>query len=331
MGGHHLYPLFPAVRVVCRALDVDLQAVATGAGFPGDTTDFGATLVDAATYFGLWERALSMSTRSDAVVFLGTTMATGPVIPAFFALSSAPTLRIGFARLARYKGLIGPTAIRIEETPRSVTLSFYSEDASVPMPPSFGALHLVFAAERARTLTARPVKPLQATLPILGDRFDGVSESIDTVPRTGDVSSITFAAKDMDMPLVAQDDALWREVEQDLEAQRSALHKYLPMAERTVGALMELLPSGDATIARVAFTLGTSISTMQRRLRNEGKVFKELLRQTREHLATRYLTKTEVNPAEISSLLGYREPNSFYRSFKSWTGVTPSTYRRKSR
>ena len=44
---------------------------------------------------------------------------------------------------------------------------------------------------------------------------------------------------------------------------------------------------------------------------------------TRSELAVSYLSKDELSVEEISHLLAYREPNSFYRAFQSWTGMTP--------
>jgi len=325
------YPLFPAASMACRALGVDLETVLVDAKHEDRQADLRQTFVDAATYFRLWEAVLARSPRPDAIAFLGKTMANGPVIPAFFALSSAPTLRVGFARLARYKRLIGPTAIAIQETTDTVTLTFLSEVQEAPMPASLGALHLVFAAERARTLTASEVRPLSATLPSGAGVFEGVSEDLGITPDPDRTSSIVFSSADMNTPLVSRDDVLWKDVELDLEVQRVAHSASATMAARIAGLLVELLPSGDATVDRVAYALGLSVSTLQRRLRDEGREFREIVRESREHLARRYLTKTDIAPNEIAALLGYREPNSFYRSFKSWTGMTPLTFRESNR
>ena len=48
---------------------------------------------------------------------------------------------------------------------------------------------------------------------------------------------------------------------------------------------------------------------------------------TREALARRYLETTALPAAEISFLLGFDEPNSFYRAFRTWTGTTPEAMR----
>jgi len=51
------------------------------------------------------------------------------------------------------------------------------------------------------------------------------------------------------------------------------------------------------------------------------------LNELREELAIHYLSSTQFSSAEISFLLGYEEPNSFFRAFRTWTGQTPEIVR----
>ncbi|MBP0012560.1 MAG: helix-turn-helix transcriptional regulator [Roseofilum sp. SBFL] len=67
--------------------------------------------------------------------------------------------------------------------------------------------------------------------------------------------------------------------------------------------------------------------TVQRRLGNEGTSFKLILTKVREELARYYITKSELPYTQISLLLGYEDPNSFFRAFHSWTGTTPDRIR----
>ena len=59
--------------------------------------------------------------------------------------------------------------------------------------------------------------------------------------------------------------------------------------------------------------------------------FEEVLRTTREQLARYYLTNTQLGYAEISFLIGFEEPSSFFRAFREWTGDTPESMRMASR
>lgn len=40
-----------------------------------------------------------------------------------------------------------------------------------------------------------------------------------------------------------------------------------------------------------------------------------------------YLRERQLSAEETSQLLAYRDPNSFYRAFRDWTGVTPAEAR----
>jgi AraC-like DNA-binding protein len=42
------------------------------------------------------------------------------------------------------------------------------------------------------------------------------------------------------------------------------------------------------------------------------------------------LQNTNLPTAEIAFLLGFEEPNSFFRAFRSWTGMTPEQFRQTS-
>lgn len=42
------------------------------------------------------------------------------------------------------------------------------------------------------------------------------------------------------------------------------------------------------------------------------------------------VTSTSFSDGEVSFLLGFDDPNSFYRAFRSWNGMSPSEFRRHS-
>ena len=94
--------------------------------------------------------------------------------------------------------------------------------------------------------------------------------------------------------------------------------------------LIQELPSGHICEENIAEDLYMSQRSLQRRLREEGTTYKELLNETRRDLAAQYIKVSGVSINEITYLLGFSEPSNFSRAFKRWTGVSPSEYRQSS-
>jgi len=78
----------------------------------------------------------------------------------------------------------------------------------------------------------------------------------------------------------------------------------------------------------VAEQLHMSESTLRRQLKKEGVGFQQLLDEVRAKLAKEYLTNTQLPIAEVASLVGFSDSANFRRSFKRWTQLTPSEFRK---
>ena len=77
----------------------------------------------------------------------------------------------------------------------------------------------------------------------------------------------------------------------------------------------------------IAAQLGMSDRTLQRRLRDEGTSFREILDDTRHYLARELLRNTRFPLADVATQLGFAEPSAFYRAFRKWEGCTPGQFR----
>jgi AraC-like DNA-binding protein len=103
------------------------------------------------------------------------------------------------------------------------------------------------------------------------------------------------------------------------------------IGQRVRSVLLEALPGGGIEMDVVAQRIGMSRRSLQRHLEAEGLTYTELLQSTRHALAQHYLLKTDLPAAEISFLLGFEEPNSFFRAFRGWAGRSPESFRQVSR
>lgn len=57
--------------------------------------------------------------------------------------------------------------------------------------------------------------------------------------------------------------------------------------------------------------------------------YRDLVKTTRLSLARHYLENSSLSYAEISFLVGFDEPSSFFRAFREWTGTTPEAARQE--
>jgi AraC-like DNA-binding protein len=81
------------------------------------------------------------------------------------------------------------------------------------------------------------------------------------------------------------------------------------------------------TINQVAQMAGLSVSTLQRRLRDEGLVYGDLVDRIRYREAQEQLDDRSKPMSEIARHLGYAHAANFTHAFRRWTGVTPTSYR----
>lgn len=87
--------------------------------------------------------------------------------------------------------------------------------------------------------------------------------------------------------------------------------------------LLDVLHTGEVSIATIAPKLGMSRQTLYRRLKAEGVTFESVLDALRRRMALDYLGARRVSVSETAYLVGFSDPAAFSRAFKRWTGRSP--------
>jgi AraC-like DNA-binding protein len=90
------------------------------------------------------------------------------------------------------------------------------------------------------------------------------------------------------------------------------------------------LDDGQPQLADVAKALRMSPRTLQRRLKDDGTSFQDVVDSVREELARVAMANPKYSLGEVAYLLGFSEISAFTRAFKRWTGMTPSQWRDRS-
>ncbi|MET1079344.1 MAG: AraC family transcriptional regulator [Pseudomonas sp.] len=122
------------------------------------------------------------------------------------------------------------------------------------------------------------------------------------------------------------------QVRQMLDAYADRLLGELRLGQHVLDrARLELarqLPDAGPDLARLAHTLGLSPRTLQRRLREAGLSFSQLVDEIRQQLVLHYLRDPALELLDIAYLVGFSEPGSLARAFRRWSGQSPGEYRR---
>ncbi|MDT4844544.1 HTH-type transcriptional regulator VirS [compost metagenome] len=140
-------------------------------------------------------------------------------------------------------------------------------------------------------------------------------------------TGLVFDVATLTLPLSKGDEGLHQMIAEHLGRMERLKADELPNYVRQL--LRDLLPSGRATVEKVAGCMALHPRTLQRRLTLEGTSFQQLLDDTRQNMARHYLQDPTISMAQMAGLLGYSDPSGFSRAFHRWFDATPLAWQRQ--
>jgi AraC-like DNA-binding protein len=138
---------------------------------------------------------------------------------------------------------------------------------------------------------------------------------------------IIFRASDATNPFVTRNaellDMLAPQFEEQLRQYKDG-NSFIELVRCTIQPkLTGHRPSIDA----ISQVLYMDPRTLQRRLQESGSSFQRVLDEARHQMPRYYLSNSALELNEAAYLLGFEDPNSFGRTFRTWEGVPPSDWR----
>ena len=297
------------------------------ARLPLDLFQREAAQVTSAEYFRLWSAIEEVSGDPLVPLKLAGQMSAETFSPALFACLCSETLDAALERLAHFKPLIGPMRLEISKGATETVVGISGLPADLAPPPFMLAGELVFLTHLARLGLRDQVIPSWIEAPATFADPAAYAQWFGCRPLKGETARIAFRRVDAERPFLTAHPAMWAAFEPSLRQRLSDATEPTTMSTRVTGWLTETIASGRTNINEAAHDLCVSRRTLQRRLTEEGTSFQTLLAEVRLKLSNHYLTRTSLSTPEIAFLLGYSEQNSFYRSFRDWTGITPEQAR----
>jgi AraC-like DNA-binding protein len=321
------YKIARTMEQFCALLQISIKDVLAKVDLPSDYLESEGRGVSARQYFEGWSAAVELADRSDLPLFLGQAYARGPFNPAFFAFTCSPTVLVGLERMSVLKPLVGPLLLNIIPDGDELRLVKSSSVLGLELPHKFAATEMVFFVEAMRICTGHAVRPSRV---VMSDKLEcdpDLEAYFGTKITYGSTPEISILKDDANRPLLSRNATQWASMEPEFRRQLDALSAGETITARVRKTLSEMLPSGLSNITETASRMHLSTRSLQRKLSSEGQSYQLVLDDTRRALSMHYLRYTELKTEEISYLLAYRDPNSFYRAFHGWTGMTPKAAR----
>lgn len=316
-------------RTLLKDMGIRPEHVLRRAGLPEDTLSRVGDGLSTEAYFRFWRSLEAEAGHPLFPLKIVESVSTELFDPPLFAALCSANLLQAVQRLAKYKQLMAPMSLEVAVGSHGeMTISPRWLFAQHDVPHSLLVAELAFFIRLARLATREPVNALALTLPELPPtphlrHVEAFFGGTITQGHPG----ITFSSTDALRPFLTVNEGMWRVFEPELRRRLSELDATATTGERVQAVLLELIPGNAASIDAVAVRLGMSRRTLQRRLEEEGESFRALINSIREKLARHYLQNSALSGSEIAFLLGFEDPNSFYRAFHEWTGQTPDSAR----
>lgn len=320
------YAVGPHWRLVFQDMGLDCTRVLHRAGLPDDLLSGGAFRISKAEYSALWQAAASEKTLEPIAVAFARALSVEAFGAYVFAAVCCADLNQASERLAQYRPIVGPTrvAVRRESDGTRLTMSW---PHGMVVPEALAFVELLFWVALVRLTTRSNIVPVEVSGPGVLSDAQAYRAYLGVSVTHADTWSIRFSPADAGRPFLTANEPMWQFFEPELRKGCAALEGPQTMVQRVRSVLVTLLPTGDASMESVCDQLAIGKRTLQRRLTDEGTAFQAVLAETRSSLAQHYLCHTDLPAASISFLLGYDDPNSFYRAFVTWTGLTADAFR----
>jgi len=314
------------LKTIVRVLDLNEQDLLDAAGLPRDFMQRSNQDVTPDQILATDIAIEKISGRDDLAHYLAMFRARTPRPHSTLAFSQCATVEAGIEKLAMGRSAEDYTTITVSRRDHCVRVALKPRSEDVVLVHWVLLCEILYMVELCRTYTARMIVP--RAVGIAGAdrvRSDDIA-FLGVAPREAEHAFIDFDLQDADQRLLtAQSPSAATAGSQTPD--QAALPKPGRASRAVSDALQQILPSGRFSIEDVGQRLNINVRKLQRQLKAEDSNFRSVLDETRKMLAVRYLQDEQRPVAEVAHLLGYRDQNSFYRAFKSWTGTTTKSLR----
>jgi AraC-like DNA-binding protein len=311
---------------------VSVAAVQRKAGLPRDLFEQTRVLVSTEELFAIWHAIEAVSADPLIGIKLGVETKTERFHPMAIAALSTQNLLTATEHLARYKKLTAPEEIVNKLSKEEFRVAFRWLLAVDAEPQVLTDYCFSWMISLARHGTGTQLTPLRV-------EYVRQRQNLRVLERTfcckvvsgASRNTIIFRASDATAPFVTRNVELLELLAPQFEEQLQQHKEEDSFVELVRRAIQDRLTGQRPSMDVISEALHMSSRTLQRRLQESGSSFQRVLDEARHQMARYYLSNSVLELNEAAYLLGFEDPNSFGRAFRTWEGVPPSDWRESHR
>jgi len=308
------------------ALGLDAGALRSAAGITEAELAVPDGVLPGEAFPKLWQEAFRRAPREELPTEVGLAIPFGAFGALDYLAGSSPTVEAAFHSLRSHFRQVARIGLEIERTAASADVRLVNPETFPGLPISDEMTLAIFIG-RFRGDAGAPFRPSSVRLTRPSPRAPTRHEALLGAPVTFgcSVSGIEIPLAAWTAPMRRADPALQETLRQlASRLELGAAGDDLEMALRA--RLRSLLPEGKADASSIARTLGLSERTLNRRLQEIGKSYRDVLDAFREAEAERLLASGKAELSDVAFRLGFSDQTAWNRAFKRWKGMSPTEW-----
>ncbi|MCX4029816.1 AraC family transcriptional regulator ligand-binding domain-containing protein [Endozoicomonas sp. SM1973] len=269
-------------------------------------------------YFQFWRVLESVSENPLIGLEIGMEIKPETFDPVFLAALASNSYQDALSRFARYKQLLYPANIEIIQKNKEV-LIYHQWPIQYGIEPTILAdAEMAFVLRLGRLGTQKKVQPV---------RIELTRDALPAGYRNKVGCKVKLKAKNnvlvideetYQKPFLTANQGLLDLLDDPLIKKLDIQSGQVSISQQVKQVLVNIITGQKPSLERVAGELAMSPRSLQRKLKEEGNTFNNLLIDVRKELASYYMKHKKLQKSEVAYLLGFDSVNSFYRAYQKW-------------
>lgn len=277
----------------------------------------------------VWEICLSMTGDELLGLRLGQEMTPGQLGMLGYFMQSSRTLGEAFTVFAKYISLVCPAftyahAIKGEEVHIFVDQDILWRKQSPDTARQSSDLSMASIIKGACVLTGQEIRPLAIHTVYRQQHAHEYEKALHApVHFNSDRNVIIFHKNVFELPVITHDRSLFKMFQNIYLEKENAHHREKSFTDRVKQVLL-LSSNGEMPSVEIASShFHITPRSFQRRLKEENTSYRDICKEVKKEIALSLINQSDSKIGAVADTMGYSDPSTFRRAFKSWTRTTP--------